>query len=264
MILVVGATGTTGRAVVADLLERGLPVRALSRSPERAAELEALGAEPAVGDLADPSTLARPMRGVERLYVAVPASADQPRLEANAYAVAEQSGAYAVVKLGVLGQAPDAPVRFGRTHAEAFAALQASSLRWTLLQPAGFQQNFLRAPAVASARGDARVAHVDARDVAAVAARALAEEGHEACSYVLTGPDALTDEEVAEALGVPYREVSPEEVRALRVEAGVPEWNAEGLGELDDLYRSGVASTPAPDVEAVLGRPARSMSAVAG
>ena len=255
MILVVGATGTTGRAVVAELAGRGVPVRALTRSPERAAGLAAAGAEPVVGDLAQPATLARAMRGIERMYVALPASPELPGLEANAYAVAEQSGAYAVVKLAVMSAA--GPLRLGRMHAEAIDALQASSLRWTVLRPAGFFQSFLRIPGVVvSARGDARVAHVDARDVAAVAARALTEEGHEQAAYELTGPEALTDGEVAAALGAELRRVTADErAEALR-RAGMPDWNVGALLELDELYASGGAAEVRPDVEALLGRPA--------
>jgi uncharacterized protein YbjT (DUF2867 family) len=176
VILVVGATGTTGSAVVRALLACGAPVRALTRSPERAEALRAAGAQAAVGDLADPGTLAPAMRGVERLYVALPATADLPGLEANAYAVAEQSGAYAVVKLGC---AEDPP---GGVHTAALQALAASSLRWTLLRPAPFLPR-RAAPAPAP-----RFAPVDVLDVAAVAVRTLTQEGHEGATYTLTGP----------------------------------------------------------------------------
>jgi uncharacterized protein YbjT (DUF2867 family) len=266
MILVVGATGTTGSGVVRELVARGAPVRALTRDPGAADALRALGAEPAVGDLADPASLAGPLRGVERVFLATPASADQPALEANLVAVAEQSGAYHVVKLGALGQAPGATFRFGANHAEAFAALQATSLRWTLLQPGGFMQNALRAaPAIArgrypSALDAARVAWVDARDVAAAAARTLTEEGHDACSYVLTGPQALTDAEVcgllSAALGHPvvHEPCTDEEVAAVLRGIGAPEWNVAGVGELAAFYRSGGAAAVSPDLGALLGR----------
>jgi uncharacterized protein YbjT (DUF2867 family) len=262
VICVVGASGTTGRLVVAELLARGAPVRALTRSPAHAGDLQAAGAEVVVGDLARPATLARAMRGVERVYVALPASERLPELEANAYAAAEQSGAYAVVKLGVLGAA--APLRLGRIHAEAVEALQASSLRWTVLRPSGVVQSFLRVPGpVVSARGDARVAYVDAGDVAAVAARALTEEGHEQATYELTGPAARTDAQVAAALGVELRTASAGERAAALRAAGASEWDVQALGELDELYLSGGGREVRPDVEALLGRPARSVEQVA-
>ncbi|HEX8120191.1 MAG TPA: NAD(P)H-binding protein [Solirubrobacteraceae bacterium] len=272
MILVIGATGNTGGAVVRELLARDVPVRGLTRSEEGASALRALGAQAAIGDLADPLSFVDALRGVERMYLSSPAAPTLGEHEANAIAAAEQEGVYHVVKLGALGQATSSPVRFGRLHAEATEALQSSSLRWTVLMASGFMQNVLAAaPTIAtgqyfSSLEDARVAHVDARDVAAVAAEALAVEGHENCTYTLTGPEAISNDDVAatlsEVLGhaVEHVRLSDEQVAAALVQAGVPEWNVEGLVELwEHTYRSGAASTPTADVEAVLGRPATSL-----
>jgi uncharacterized protein YbjT (DUF2867 family) len=261
MVLVVGATGTTGGVVLRELLDRGARVRALTHSPGNADGLRALGADPVVGDLADPASLAGAFDGIERAYVAVPPGEHQAELEENAYAVAEQAGVYHVVKLGIIGQSSESPVRFHRTHAEAFDALQASSLRWTLLQPAGFMQNYLLTPPGITARPDAKVAHVDARDVGAVAARALGEEGHEGSTYALTGPEALSDADIAaqlaEVLGrdVPVVAIGDDDLAAGPREAGLDEWMVEGMGELTELQRSGALAAVTPDVEAVLGRP---------
>lgn len=269
MILVVGATGTTGSAVVRELLEAGAPVRGLTRSEAGAEELRALGAEAAVGDLADPASLFDALRGVERMYLVSAVGPHGAEQERNAISVAEQAGVYHCVKLSVLGQSSSSPVRFARLHAESAEALQGSSLRWTILMGSGFMQNVLgAAPTIAtgqyfSSLGDARVAHVDARDAAAVAARALTEEGHEACTYTLTGPEAITNDEIAATLGdvlghaVEHVRLDDEQVAAALRQAGVPDWNVDGLVELwEHVYRSGVASVVAPDVEAVLGRPA--------
>jgi uncharacterized protein YbjT (DUF2867 family) len=264
MILVVGATGTTGRAVLRELAGSGGRVRALTRSAEGADALRELGAEPVVGDLADPVSLAAAFDGIERAYVATPASEHQAELEANAYAVAEQAGVYHVVKLGVHGQSHASPMRVARAHAEAFEVLEASSLRWTLLQCCGFMQNYLRTPPGLTARPDAKVAHVDARDIGAVAARALTEEGHEAATYVLTGPEALSDAEIAALLGdVLGREVrvvpvSDDDLAAGLRQAGLNDWLVEALLEVNAYNRSGATAQTTPDVEAVLGRPATS------
>ncbi len=266
MVLVIGATGTTGGAVVDELLARGVPVRGLTRSPERAEALRARGAEAVVGDLADPTSLIPAFRGVERFYLATPASERQVELETNALAVGEQGGAYAVVKLGLMAQSPHSPLRFARSHAAVVEHLQATSLRWTVLEPNGFMQNTLHAAAtIAQGRypsvlGDAKVSSVDARDVAAVAARALTEEGHESSSYVLTGPEAITDAEIGATLGAEVAEVTDADAaEALRGD-GVPEWTVAGLTELAAFHRSGAAAAVTPDVEALLGRPARSFA----
>lgn len=273
MILVIGATGTTGGAVLRDLLERGAPVRGLTRSEERAEELRALGAEAAVGDLDDPLSLMGALRGVERMYLVSQPSERQAEQEQNAVSAAEQGGVYHVVKLGQLGQSPSSSVRFARQHAAATEALQGSSLRWTVLLSNAMMQNVLAAaPTIAdgqylSSVADAEVAYVDARDVAAVAARALAEEGHENCTYTLTGPEAIANDGIAAALGdvlghpVEHVRLSDEQVAGALAQAGVPAWNVEGLVELwRDVYCSGAASAVTADVEAVLGRPPTSFA----
>ncbi len=269
MILVVGATGTTGGAVVRELLAAGAPVRGLTRSEEGAEVLRSLGAEAAVGDLEDPLSLMGALRGVERMYLVTNAGEHQAERERNAVSAAEQAGVYHCVKLGVMTQGPSSPMRFGRSHFEATQALTSSSLRWTILLASGFMQNVLAVgPAIAGGRypsslGDARVAHVDVRDIAAVAALALTQEGHENCSYTLTGPEAITNDEIAATLSdvaghpVEHVRLSDEDVAAQLRERGVPEWNLEGLVELwREVYRGGLVSTPTPDVEALLGRPA--------
>ena len=244
MILVIGATGPTGPATLAGLLERGAPVRALATSPAEADELRALGAEVAVGDLDDPASLAGAMRGVERVYLAQPPGDRQLERELNAVAVAEQAGAYHLVKLGMLGQSAQSPLQPARVHAEVTATLQASSLRWTILEAGPFMQDVV-SPSGVAADPDAPVSYVDARDVGAVAARVLGEEGHENCTYVLTGPEALTGRQVAATV-------------AQVTGHGVP--LVEGPAERDD---SGAASAVTPDVEALLGRPPRALRAFA-
>jgi uncharacterized protein YbjT (DUF2867 family) len=267
MVLVMGATGTTGSVVVRELLERGAPVRALAHHEDGAQALRSQGAEVVVGDLDDPATLAGAFRGVERAYLATPPYEHQAERERNAISVAEQSGVYHVVKLGLLGQSPQSPVRFAREHADATEALQASSLRWTVLIPAPFMQNFFASAGtilegeLMTSFDEARIAHVDARDVGAVAARALSEEGHENCSYTLTGPEPLTADEIADTLGevlgravrhvkVPDRDV----IEALRY-LGLDDWRLEGFAEQWEQYRSGAVSAVTADVEALLERP---------
>ena len=268
MILVIGATGTTGREVVRELVEMGAPVRGTSRTEQGAAFIRELGAEAAVADLRDPGSLEKAMRGVERFYLVTPLDAHQAEWEQTAVSVGEYAGAYHCVKLGVLGQSAQSPLRFSRVHAEATEALQGSSLRWTILMPTGFMQNVLAAaPTISEGRyfsslEDARVAYVDARDVAEVAARALSEQGHENCSYALTGPAALSHDDLAAVLGevlghsVEHVRLGDEEVAAALRQAEVPDWNVDGLVELwRDVYRAGLAEPVTADIEALLGRP---------
>jgi uncharacterized protein YbjT (DUF2867 family) len=241
-------------------------VRAFTRSKESAEELGALGADVAVGDLDDPVSLGAAMRGVERMFLVQTPNERQLEQEINAISAAEQAGVYHAVKIGTLRQSTESPVRFMRVHAQVTEQLEQSSLRATVLQCNGYMQNYLgQAEAVAegrlvSARPDARVSHVDARDVGEVAARALAEEGYEDATYTLTGPEAISDTEVAQALGAEVLAVGDDDVRGALQVAGYPDWNIDGLLELEEGYRSGAFDIVTPNVEALLGRSPRSFA----
>lgn len=266
MILVTGATGTTGSVVLRALLDRGADVRAMTHTPEHADALRELGADVVVADLDDPGSLAPALRGVERMYLAQTPNEHQAAQEINAVSAAEQAGVYHVVKLGFRTQDTSSPQRFARVHAEVTEQLQQSSLRWTLLEPGGFFQNVLgqaasiRRGRLVSPHPDAKAALVDARDVGEIAARALAEEGHENATYTLTGPEAISDSDVSHALGVICFEVGDDAVRRALAAAGFAEWNIEGFVELAEVYRSGALAGLTGDAEALLGRPPRSFA----
>jgi uncharacterized protein YbjT (DUF2867 family) len=108
--------------------------------------------------------------------------------------------------------------------------------------------------------GDARASFIDTRDIAAVAARALTEEGHDGQTYTLTGPAALSYHEVAsklsEAAGrdINYVPVTPEEFRAGALAAGLPEWLVSALERLNEIFASGQAAEVTDAVQRVGGK----------
>src|SRR3712207_6718208 len=129
VIAVLGATGTTGHAVVRELVERGERVRGVSRTEEGVAALGDVGAEGAVADLRDPGSVERALRGAERIYLASPLGPELAGWDEKAVRVGECAGGCHCARLGVLGQSEPSPSRFARVHAEATEALQGSSLR---------------------------------------------------------------------------------------------------------------------------------------
>lgn len=180
-VLVCGATGTTGSEVTRLLAEAGTTPRTMTRSAESAERLRAEGLETVVADLARPATLAAALDGVDAVYVASPASPELAEHEGNLARAAVAAGARHLVKLSVIGAAPDSPIIFGRLHAESEAAIEDSGIGWSMVRPNGFMQNTLAwAPQIAGGRVygpvmDARWSIVDVRDVAAVAVAALLE-----------------------------------------------------------------------------------------
>jgi uncharacterized protein YbjT (DUF2867 family) len=201
--LVVGATGTVGSALIAELARREVPVIAATRDPSR--QTFPSGIEAVAFDYADPVSMDRALAGVDAMFVLAPPGMEgQAERWRNLFARAVASGVHHVVLMTAKGAGDDTP------HGQGEAALKASGLRWTLLRPTFFAQNFAtysgesirRDGAFYYPAGDGRAAFVDVRDIAAVAAHVLVNPAsHEGQSYELTGPQALAMGDVAEVLG---------------------------------------------------------------
>jgi uncharacterized protein YbjT (DUF2867 family) len=275
MLLVTGATGTTGTEVLRGLREREVEVRALIHDEGKADAVRELGAEPMVGEMGDPKTLEPALEGVERAYLVSPLSPMQAEYEQVFVETAKAAGVKQVVKLSLIGASKDSPLRFAKTHAVVEHALRESGLEWTFLRPNGFMQNNLAWPTQVqdgtfySPVPDAAFSIVDARDVAEVAVAALTGDGHAGKAYALTGPEAVSYREQAvrlfKAAGreIGVEPVETEAVKQALVQAGVPPWNAEGLAELWELYASGGATLVASGVDDVLGRAPRDLDTFA-
>src|SRR5215211_4914864 len=144
MILVVGGTGTVGSEVLRGLRRAGEDVRALVRSADRAAAVEAEGAIPVIGDLAAPETLPAALAGADRAFIVLPASPDQVERETAFARAAAAAGDVRVVKLSVLGADAASPVYFCAQHGRAEAAYRDAGVELTPLRPNDFMQNALR------------------------------------------------------------------------------------------------------------------------
>ena len=119
LVLVTGATGTVGTAVLAHLKGKpGIKLRALVRNPDKAATLVEEGYEAVLGDLEEPDTLPQAFEGVDVLFLLTPAAALEPSMGSNAVAAARQAGVKHIVRNSAIKAAHDAPNRNGRLHAQ--------------------------------------------------------------------------------------------------------------------------------------------------
>lgn len=271
MILVVGTTGNIGGEVAQLLADKGSPLRVLARDVSKASAQFDDSVEVVQGDLRDPFSLPAALDGVEKVFLVTPLALDQVAMKNTLIDAAAGAGVKHIVMSTGIGAAPDAPVQFGRWHGENQERLKQSGMDWTFVQPTFFMQNFLMsAPTIADhgafylPLGEASpVSWVDARDIAAVAATALTEPGHEGQAYTLTGPQAVTCEQIAEAMGeivdtpVRYVPVSSEQAAASMLEMGMPEPLVQAMNELYALGPPGYLADVAPTVADVTGRPAR-------
>jgi uncharacterized protein YbjT (DUF2867 family) len=226
-VLVTGATGRVGRVVVDSLIEAGVPVRALTHRSEAAATLPA-NVDVVTGDLSVPESLDAALRGVSAVFLVWTAP------PATAPAVVERLATYArrVVFLSSPHQTPhpffQQPNPMAVLHADIERLIAAAGLESTIIRPGMFASNALswwgaaiRADGVVRwPYGAAETAPVDDRDVAAVAARTLYQDGHAGGDYVLTGSQSLSQAAqvgiIGDVLGrrITFAELSPEEFRS--------------------------------------------------
>lgn len=277
MILVTGSTGKVGLPLVAALQAAKAPFKALARSEASAQALEAQGVAVVRGDLADHSSFATALQGVDRLFL-VSATSRFAAVEAAAVDLAQASGVKQVVKLSALGASPDATSPILRAHGQAERHLEASGLEFTILRPTFFQQNWvaffshaIRAgqPIYTNA-GEGRMGWVDTRDIAAAAVKVLTEAGHEGLIYDLTGPESLSTGEAAARLAsrlgreVPVVPVPDAGAFQAMLGMGMDRWYAYGMTALQQLVRRGGADLATGTVELVTGRPPRGLDAFFG
>jgi uncharacterized protein YbjT (DUF2867 family) len=260
-VLVTGGTGTTGSRVAAALRERGVPVRVASRRPVNGQVRF---------EWADPGTHVAALDGVRAVYLVAPIGvADPAPLVAPFLDVARERGVRRVVLLSSSAVTEGAP-GLGELHRMVCAAVPEP----TVLRPSWFMQNFLGDhPHARSARvdgeivtatGGGRVAFVDAGDIAAVAAHALADDEPHVGEYVLTGPEPISYGEVAVVLSevtgrpVHHRTVGVAELADRFVAAGYAPDFAAVLAALDTGVARGAEDRTTSAVQDVTGRPPRS------
>jgi uncharacterized protein YbjT (DUF2867 family) len=270
MILITGATGRVGGATLQHLLRRGVPVRALIRNPQKAASVASSGVETVIGDLAQSCSLEVALEGITAALLVSPLDPRQVELQGNFIDAAKQVGDVHVVKISGLGTALDSPVRSGRWHAQTEKYLEDSGLPFTHLRPPFFMQNILRFAPTIRASGEfvgalnrGKVAMIDVDDIAAVAATVLTTPGHAGKAYLLTGPEALSYQDVAQKLSrslgrpVTYKNVPMTVMRERLLASGMPEWQVDVQVDFSTALGAGQASTVTDTVEAVTGSPPR-------
>jgi uncharacterized protein YbjT (DUF2867 family) len=269
-VILVATAGKVGSETVRLLRRRDMPVRVMARDSAKAKALAAAGAEVAVGDLDVPASIDEAMAGVQAVVLVSPAV---PAQELNVIRSAARAGAGHVIKATSKASA-DSPIARRRWQAEIEAGLAAAGIPHTLLRSNAYMQNVLMlAPAIAtassfgSAAGKGRTGMVDARDVAAVAAEIAAAPGaHAGQTYCLTGPELISNYDVAEVLSrllgrhITYRELTFEENRDAMIGAGVPAPIAQMNAQAFSLTAEGDAEWVTSDIPSLLGRPARSFA----
>ena len=238
MILVTGAAGKTGRAVLRALAGQREPVRALIHRPDQAPSLQALGVqETLVGDLLDRAAMQRAVDGVRAIYHMAPnVSPDEIPMGKTVISAAQSADVERLVLHSVLHPHIEAmPHHWQKARVEEL--LFASGLPFTILQPTAYMQNVAAAWDQILTQGrypvpyspETRLSLVDLEDVAQAAARVLTEPGHTGATIELVGTPGMCPRDIVELLSAELdRRVT---VEVVPLEAWERRARASGLGE---------------------------------
>lgn len=261
-VLVTGGTGKTGSLVARQLAERGVQARVATRNPTTPEQVRF--------DWGDTETHRAALDGIDAVYLVAPT--DRTDHLSVMLPLLEQAVKQGVSQLVLLSASslPEGAPMMGEVH----AWLHANATRWVALRPSWFMQNFVtqHLPSIVnegciySATSDGRTPFIDAADIAAVAVEALCNPMVASGERILTGPEALTYDEVAERIsavtGRPVRHcrLSVEELAQRYAGFGIPEHYADALARMDDAIAHGSEDRVTAEVEATTGRKPTNLS----
>jgi len=273
--VVTGASGQLGQQVIAILLEAGAgPIIAISRSPEKLADLVEKGVEVRKGDFNDAATLSTAFSGGKRILI-ISTDDLEPgkRLAAHegAIAAAKEAGIAHIVYTSLTSPVDGNPITFSTDHSDTEALITDSGTGYTILrnnlytdlllmggvQSIAMKQHF-------SAAADGRAGYVTRADCARAAATALMQET-ESRILDITGPASITQGDIAaifsEIVGkeIPYIPISVDDLRKAMVDNGLPEFMANVFASFDDAIMQGYLDVAPGDLEALTGQAGQSV-----
>ncbi|RYG01755.1 MAG: ergot alkaloid biosynthesis protein, partial [Caulobacteraceae bacterium] len=228
LVLVTGATGKTGKSLVAQLSDRKLAYRAATRGGERPFDWTA------------PDTWDRALEDVSSVYLVAPPTVDDPYSRMIEFLrLASQKGARRFVFLGMASLPAGGPA-----HGQVHQWLKDNSGDWAVLAPSAFMQNFAEGSHLATIRGEdtiysntgaGRVPFISADDIASAALALLTDPGELNREFVVTGGEAISYDQVAEQISqvcgrlISHTQISTEDLVARFLQRGLPEMTARFL-----------------------------------
>jgi uncharacterized protein YbjT (DUF2867 family) len=264
MILIIGATGHIGTELIPFLIEAKQSIRVFVRDEKKVAHLDPC-IERVIGDLNDSKSLLAAMHGVEKVFLVT----FETQQDINVIEAAKRTGVKHIVKLSTV-EATEHKIKVGKWHYERAELIRASGLDWTFLRPGMFMSNSLEWWSD-SIKGQGRVffpggkkgrvAPVDPRDVAKVAALALTQPGHSGKVYELTGSELLTIGEmvkvISDVLGRPiqYMDIPPIAAKVFMLKSGMDKKLVNALMEMLSSLRKNEGAIITEGVQRVTGNP---------
>lgn len=273
-----GSHGATGNHVARALLAKGLPVRGfVHHDDDRAAALEALGAQIVVGDVGDFNTVRAAVEGVRRAYFTYPLAESLLAATTTFAAAAKQAGVESIVNMSQMTARPDHASPAARGHWLAERVLDWSGIGVTHLRPPYFLENLLTIANPAAIRTDGKIylpygqgrhAPVAGEDLARVAVAILTNPApHHGKIYMPTGPVSLSMAEQAETFRrvldrpIQYVDIPVENWGQALSQGGLPPYLIEHLCHVAETHKHGEQDMTTDVVQTVGGTPPKSLEA---
>jgi len=275
MIVITGASGQLGRLVIKELLKK-LPVNeivAAVRTPEKVADLAALGVQVRLADYAQPATLDAAFKGAAQLLLISSSEVGQ-RLpqHRNAIDAAKRAGVGLVAYTSIL-RADTSPLGLAAEHQETEALLRASGLPHVVLRNGWYTENYLASVPTAlqhgvyiGSAGEGKIASAARADYAAAAAAVLTSPGQAGKVYELAGDEAYTLAELAAEIArqsgkaVVYQNLPEADFKEALLGAGLPEHVAGLLSDSDVGVSKGGLFDDSHQLSRLIGRPTTTLA----
>ncbi len=240
-ILVTGATGNIGNFLVQRLKEKGADFVAGVPGPEMG-KLDSLGINAVELDFNDDKTLDKAMKGMDTLFMLLPLEEQMSEWGRNLVYAAKRNRIKFVLRSSVIDSNPESKHLLFKIHGQIDHILRASGIPFCIVHPNSFMQNFVvylgeminNTGTFSFAHGNARISYNDVRDVAAVDAEIITNPDlHRGREYIVTGPRAVTDHEIAEMLSkaagreIKYVPLSEEQYTEELVKERLSEWQVK-------------------------------------
>jgi len=262
-------SGNVGTPVALELARLGHQVTLTVRAPKPNAEWDKLGIRQVPFDINRPDSMTGAFQGCEAFFSLTPLVENMVEAGRQTIRAAKAAGIRKIVRMSAQSAAPDAVIELGRWHYAVEKAVEDSGIPFVILRPANFMQNYLAfgtpetiksQNAFYSPLGDAKISLMDTRDISSVAARVLAEPGHEGRRYDLTGGESLSNADIAGILSkvlgrkITFVNIPATAATAAMTGSGMPSWLAGLLTELNAFGAAGNLAAIKPDTATILRR----------
>lgn len=265
MILITGATGTIGQELSKLLAQSNIKARAMCQKKEELDQFIKMGLEAVVGNFNNPNSMKEAMQGCERLFLLAPAVPELSRYLKLAIDVAIEANIKHIVKLSVGDANLDSKIAWAKGNTEGDHYLRSKSTNWTILRPTGFMINLIEAKkaisngVIPNPTANGKVSWIDHRDIARVAKSVLTEDSHNKAIYYLTGPEALSLNDIAsiltQVLGFEVKSIptTSADMQKTFLNAGLDKWRVSSLLEQYEMVKRAYALDVTEDVERITG-----------